>query len=153
MLVLVYKTLNTKKYMSPENRTPKHRAEENNIEVPKFADDDEPTGIPREALGVPQGSHRSPRSHQHEVQGLAQEAAASARTAGGHNIFVDEKPSEQFEIPVTVDSGAAKRLASRALNSATGADDLLNAPMPQQEGYYMPPTFHAKDPSALGHRK
>lgn len=119
--------------MSPENRTPKHRAENTiNIDVTStefkipVLVEDEPAGDPSGALGLKQERY-SRRQDDYNQQYLNQGDSANEVSAP---VVASETTSE-----IVAD------LTSKALEQATGAQDLLNVPLPQQSADYLPPYF------------
>jgi inosine/xanthosine triphosphate pyrophosphatase family protein len=141
------------KNMSPENNTPKHSAENTinvvdatstEFKIPVLVDD-EPTSIPRAALGLSQEGY-SRRQEEYEQQYAAQESRAAE---------VAESQVEEASVPQTAEQESVADLTSKAIEAATGPEDLLNIPTPRQEGADYGPTHFTPlgDSSKLPQRK
>ncbi len=156
MLMLIHKYLK-QKTMSPESNTPQHLETSNipalpaGFEIPQLEPDNEPSGIPREALGISAQPRRSTESYGREVQGKAQDAATEKRLSSRQQIGVTEVPSPQAEVTVVRTAEQPQEIAkltSYALRAATGSEALLNHEPPQNPVIGYTPETYAGDLSS-----
>ncbi len=103
------------------------------IEVRKLVDEPEPETPLRDQLGVPYEAPNNPRAN--EIEAFMEKDPNTPAVE-------PQLPEHQLSEPKVEASAVNPIVASDALKSATGADELLTHPVPQQEDLgYIPQQF------------